>query len=75
MHEIKNLHYYYNQCIVGNLEDDASFEDYHTLILKHKSFFHWSFILECLLLLIFPLPFYDKFIIIYYTDKAEKIED
>lgn len=68
MHQIQNLHYYYNQCIVGNIVEDNSFNAYHTLIIKQKSFFEKTFLIECLLLFIFPLPFYEKFIVIQYTD-------
>jgi hypothetical protein len=45
------------------------------LIIKQKSFFEKTFLIECLLLFIFPLPFYEKFIVITYTDTQDNIDD
>ena len=70
MHKVKTINFYYNQAIVGDLTDEQTVS-FNQFLLKKKSFFQFEFIIECAILLMFPLPFYEKFILVYF-DTAEK---
>ena len=60
-HADRSLNFYYNQAIVG--DGDELMESKKDVLIKQKKLFNPNFCIECLILMVIPLPWYEHFFI------------
>lgn len=60
-HAARSLHYYYNQAIMGDSDD--LMQSRKDVLIKQKKLINKTFVVECLILIVQPLPFYERFFV------------
>ena len=58
-HNATSLNFFYNQAIVGDHEDLTDSKKNN--LIKQKKIINWNFVLECCILIVIPLPWYEHY--------------